>query len=198
MASFTELRGALEALLRVIRSGKALDPNAVLLSRCDALVDQARRGLNTVAPWTPFTRAEPTPLAEAPLRQVAAKLGIPLEEARAQLQKEIIDTELFVNSRYQVARRPYGEEMIYLSIKRIDQMPIRAWRDLQRIKNELVGPECEGLEIYPAESRLLDAANQYHLFVLKTPGMYLPFGHSDVRLVGPETGGGEGQEPFEE
>jgi hypothetical protein len=37
---------------------------------------------------------------------------------------------------------------------------VHDWRDLQRIKNQLVGPECEAVELYPAESRKVDTANQ--------------------------------------
>lgn len=39
------------------------------------------------------------------------------------------------------------------------------WREFQRIKNELCGPEREAVELYPAESRLVDTANEYHLWV---------------------------------
>lgn len=75
------------------------------------------------------------------------------------------------NNRYQVGVYKGGApdgpvgEWIHLSIKDHDRSARHDWRDLQRIKNELVGPECEGVEIYPAESRLVDSANQYHLFV---------------------------------
>lgn len=56
------------------------------------------------------------------------------------------------------------------------------WRDLQAIKNELVGPEHEAIELYPAESRLVDTANQYHLWVLKDPSQRIPVGWTQ-RLV---------------
>ena len=35
---------------------------------------------------------------------------------------------------------------------------------MQKIKNAICGKEWEGIEIYPAESRLVDTANQYHMF----------------------------------
>lgn len=57
--------------------------------------------------------------------------------------------------------------VIQLSIRRHDNKPIDPpWRDKQAIKNQLVDPECEGVEIYPAESRLIDERNQYHLWVI--------------------------------
>ena len=55
-------------------------------------------------------------------------------------------------------------EITWLSIKRHDKGAHRDWRDLQRIKNDIVGAEAEAIEIYPAESRLMDTANQTHLF----------------------------------
>src|SRR5436305_747972 len=83
------------------------------------------------------------------------------------------DDYIFLNSRYQVnvrAMPPHAVfgESVWLSIKRRDKQPIRNWRDLQRIKNELCGPECEGVELFPSESRLVDSANQYHMTVFST------------------------------
>lgn len=45
--------------------------------------------------------------------------------------------------------------------------------DAQRIKNELLGDEYEACELYPAESRLVDGANQFHLWAIN--GQF-PFG----------------------
>lgn len=77
---------------------------------------------------------------------------------------------------------PYGAKWgWHLSIKRNDREPIREWRDLQRIKNELCGPEAEAVELFPAESRLTDEANQFHLWVFNR-GYRFPFG-DQVRSV---------------
>jgi hypothetical protein len=73
----------------------------------------------------------------------------------------------------------------WLSIKRNDRQIIHDWRELQRIKNEIMGEECEAVEIYPAESRLHDTANQYHLWCF-APGYKLPFGYMS-RFVADET-----------
>ena len=79
----------------------------------------------------------------------------------------------------------FGEvkEMIYLSIKRNDKKAFHDWRVFQRIKNELAGPEHEAVELYPAESRKVDTANQYHLFVLPDSSMRFPFGFNDGVVV---------------
>lgn len=70
----------------------------------------------------------------------------------------------------------------WLSIRRNDRKAIRDWRHMQQIKNALAGPEREGVEIYPAESRLHDTSNQYHLFVLPE-GEQLPFGYVGRSVV---------------
>lgn len=111
------------------------------------------------------------------------------------------DFTIFKNSRYTVMKRDVSvingyPSLVHLSIRRNDRKPILSWRDTQKIKNELVGPECEGVQIFPAESRLVDNANQYHIFVCSDPDMRLPFGY-DERLVSEGNIGGAVQEPFE-
>ena len=94
---------------------------------------------------------------------------------------EIAGTEVWINDTYQVSVR-HLKDLVHLSIKRIDREPCQDWRDFQEIKNQLVGPECEGVELYPAESRKVDAANQYHLFVVPNATYRFPFGFT-VRAV---------------
>jgi hypothetical protein len=119
--------------------------------------------------------------------------------------------ETWRNNRYQVSIRRFPCEafkdddgtpltMAYVTIKRNDKESIHDWRDLQRIKNELLGPEVEAVELYPAESRLVDTSNQYHLWALPE-GVPWPFGFFDSRLVSsPESAEevGAKQRPFED
>jgi hypothetical protein len=65
---------------------------------------------------------------------------------------------------------------IRLTIWRHDRQPCENWRHLQQIKNELIGPEHEAAELFPAESRLVDMANEYHLWVHVDPLFRFPFG----------------------
>jgi hypothetical protein len=77
----------------------------------------------------------------------------------------------------------------WLRIYRHDGKRIRNhWAELQRIKNELVGPEHQGVEFYPPESLLQDGENSFHLWVFKSAGMRLPFG-----LPWPRSGGADTQ-----
>lgn len=70
--------------------------------------------------------------------------------------------------------------MIHLSIRNQDRSTRHDWRDFQRIKNQLAGPEYEGLEVYPAESRKVDTANQYHLWCFP---FSMGFGLGEQRIV---------------
>lgn len=83
-----------------------------------------------------------------------------------------------VATAYQVIMRSSAgpDGMVHLSIKRKDRMPIRNWLHLQVIKNVLVGSENEAVEIFPAQSRVVNAAHQYHLWVLKNPERRIPIG----------------------
>lgn len=112
--------------------------------------------------------------------------------------------EIWRNDTYQVAiynkdePQPGWPKMIHLSIKRIDREIIRDWRELQEIKNRLIGRENEAVEIFPAESRRVDMANQYHLFVLANPKLRFPFGFMDGYMADPIEGSMSKQRPLNE
>ncbi len=150
------------------------------LTTCVACVERAESIMYALVPWTPFK--------EASIHPEVTKEGF---------------GQCWKNSRYTVLRRDVPSQqgqLVHLSIKRNDKNPMHDWRDMQRIKNELLGPEEEAMELYPAESRLIDTANQYHLFCFL--GMRAPFGYECERCVMEEVGdvcGGTGkQRPFEE
>ncbi|MGL5922147.1 DUF7694 domain-containing protein [Chroococcidiopsis sp.] len=63
----------------------------------------------------------------------------------------------------------------HLMVRRHDAKPIRSWSDMQRIKNELIGSDRVGVEVYPSVTDVVDDANIYHLWVLPA-GYTLPFG----------------------
>ena len=65
---------------------------------------------------------------------------------------------------------------VHLHIHRNDWGPCKDWRHFQIIKNALVGQENEAVELFPAESRLVDTSNTYHLWVHADPGFRFPLG----------------------
>ena len=116
-----------------------------------------------------------------------------MKQLEEMFQNNILNAECYMNDKYQV--NVYRNEkadfmvlhenlkgkMTYLSIKRLDKQSIHDWRELMDIKNTLTSPEQEAVELYPAEWRRVDTANQYHLFVF--PKGFAPaFGYME-RLV---------------
>lgn len=145
----------------------------------------------------PFGLATPIAKTEEDILAMARNFALPgysPEEIEAHVRAEIEDNArwpIFMNGRtarsYQVQLRWSLEAQtfpatslparnipasVHISIKRIDKAPVHDWRHFQEIKNMLIGPEFEAVELYPAEDRVVDTANQYHLWA---------FG--DVRMV---------------
>ncbi len=131
-------------------------------------------------PWTPFVKADGT---DGPAWTQA---------------KDRHKVACYINSRYQVDVELIDTGAMYLSIKlKLPNRTYHDWRDFQRIKNELCGPEREAVELYPAESRLVDTADQYHLWVLPE-GESFSFGFHE-RIVSEyiEADGYGSQRPFD-
>lgn len=136
-------------------------------------------------PWTPLEPVIARPKANGVLLKVVEKI--------------MVDTEAWGNSRYLVhvrrVRQKDGTVLIHLSIHNHEKTAEHDWRDYQRIKNEICGPEAEAVELYPAESRLVDTSNEFHLWCLQ--GVQWPIGYG-ARLVS-ESGDPTGsvQRPWE-
>jgi hypothetical protein len=73
--------------------------------------------------------------------------------------------QVWVNDTYQVLVRFLEGGFVRLGIHRFDRKPVRDWRHLQAIKNEVCGTERWAVEIFPAESSLVDTSMEYHLLV---------------------------------
>jgi hypothetical protein len=111
---------------------------------------------------------------------------------------------VFANDVYRVNLFEYPPQLAHLAnppgwaamtIVRSDEGAARDWRHLQSIKNEVAGPEREAVELYPAESRVLDEANATHIF-LAPEGVRLPIGgleRSVARPGEPQPGGAHAQ-----
>jgi len=145
--------------------------------------------------WEPFQEAY---VPEETWNKHAELLRKTTEMTEKEIQKFIRREragKVYKNNLYQVVifEATVGEEfpeMLHLSIKRLDRHPVRDWRHFQRIKNEILGEEYEAVELYPKESRLVDAANQFHLWALKNPELIFPFGFFE-RLVDDGSGSDE-------
>jgi hypothetical protein len=101
--------------------------------------------------WVPLTEGVPNPA----VAQSATDAGL--------------QVQVFGNDIYQVIAVEYAPSQVHLDIKRHDRKAIINWRHMQQIKNEVCGTQSEGVQLFPAESRLLDEANSYHIYVLLNP-----------------------------
>lgn len=143
---------------------------------------------------TPFVKAH-FPIWDLPIKErfeycrtECSKFGLNLTwQQLKQYYNEMYNCEAYRNNTYEVRvfrgsqadwlvhEKSWHGMIDYLSIKRLDKKSVHDWRHFQLIKNELVSETREAIELYPSESRLMDTANQYHLFVF--PENYvIPFG----------------------
>ena len=135
-----------------------------------------RRGPTPSKVWQPMKRGVNYMSAEK-IESIKTVLG------REPVDGEDFDKEVWLNDKYVVhVRRDDDGFVMSLSIRRADRGWPRDWRDFQRIKNEIAGPEIEAVELYPAESRLVDTANQFWLWCAP-PGESLPIGFTEGRIT---------------
>ena len=126
----------------------------------------------------------PAPKDDMPgWREVMATSGCTEDEAKAKVDW-MAAQDIWVNNLYQV-NIEYGPDRrnAHLIIRRLDRQPIHNWPHFQYIKNALLGPECEAVEIYPPETQLVDEKHHYHLWGFCTPGETLGIGFRDGRKV---------------
>ena len=149
-----------------------------------------RRKPRIVRPWQPQQPATPITLSaerRAALVDTAARAGLDVARVTGLLDAE---REMWMNDRYTVTvQRDPDSAVDHLSIRRNDRKPDIPWRHLQRIKNELAGDDTEAIELFPAESRLVDTANQRWLWCAR-PGTTIDVGFRSGRHVsGPDDAG---------
>ena len=114
--------------------------------------------------WTPFQRAE----------------HVEHDKAR-----------IYLNSRYQVAVYPAETpakgwpKVVHLSFKHVLNIAITDFRDMQLIKNDLVGPKSYCIQVFPPESMLVDTSNQYHLWAF-VPASWEPGENDKLWSVAPK------------
>ena len=76
------------------------------------------------------------------------------------------ESSLFRSSEFQVALTVLGPRGLHISIRRIDREPLLSRDDMVAVANVFAPEGTVPVELYPAESRVVDTANQYHAFCL--------------------------------
>ncbi len=128
--------------------------------------------------WQPLVRSTVAYRNPKIVEFTAKQYGESIEAAQKRLDDYDKLCEVWINDTYQVqVMRNWDEGWAMLNIRRRDGAPImRDWRHFQAIKNQLIGEENEAVELYPAESRLVDTSNKYHLYCLLDPTQRFEFG----------------------
>lgn len=82
---------------------------------------------------------------------------------------EVWRAECYVNNRYSVqvsdVETDWGP-VVHLWVRRHAPGMPRSWRDLQRIKDTIVGEDRVAVEVFPAAGDIIDQADMAHLWVL--------------------------------
>ena len=167
-----------------------------------------RRKAKAVHGWVPMRPAIPVSKTPEELQALADHVRRVIPEATEQQIREQLARaenelrEVWKNDLYTcwVIRQEEGGHpgIIHLSIKRNDLKAVHDWRHFQRIKTEIIGPENEAVELYPAESRLVDSATQYHLWVFADPKFRVPVGWEAGRIVTSDPPPGGDQRPLDD
>lgn len=105
-----------------------------------------------------------------------------IQDAKAQFAA--LATEIWwANDRFQ-ASVEYEDDWAHISLKRHDRGTNIDWQEKQWLKNDILGADWEAVELFPAESRVINTANQYHLWANKTIPLGFPSGYQSDNVQG--------------
>lgn len=135
-----------------------------------------------------FTRTQLRPIKSKEFIAQCMNMGLTRAQAKHELNK-LKQDEIYVDESltYQVNldRNPHHGfpfPVWHLSIKRTDKEAFHDWRVFQEIKNAICGEQYEAFELYPAQDRVVDTANQYHLWIIADESIRLPVGWTEGRI----------------
>ena len=142
--------------------------------------------------WEEIAYKPDAELDEKVIDNMVNSSGLTRSQAREQLKLYKNEPKRhFQNSYYKVTVRDMpGDSGVFLSVfprlvvrhlsvTHIDGGTGRDWRDYQQIKNDLIGKECEAVELYPADSRLVDSADSFHLWGVTDEKFRFPVGFGE-------------------
>lgn len=119
-----------------------------------------------------YTHSEPTSIKLQPFKLRQVYNGVEhYENDLYDVSKRSLTSGFFIGD------SPY----IILGIINRDQTARHDWREFQQIKSMLAGKDWEGIELYPAESRLVDPSNEFFLWCV--PAGVLKYGLTGGRRV---------------
>ncbi len=143
-----------------------------------------KAGLPMGTEWTPLLRVD-APHLVGDMDVVAKRLGVDVGVVREVAEDTYGEAELYANGIYEVQKLAAiaPPSWVHLIIRKRAGGKDVPWAHKQMIKDQLVGPECEAVEIFPAASRLLDIDDAYHLWCNPEPNERLPIGFDGGRVT---------------
>jgi hypothetical protein len=124
----------------------------------------------------PTPKKEWEPLTQTPDWAVKAQHEQVMERARVTFPGVAVDEipapdEVWGSSQYTATVHYLDDNrdgFIEVGIHNYHRTTHVPWRHIQQIKNEVFGPDREAVQLFPAEDRLLDSANEYWIYVYPT------------------------------
>ncbi len=105
------------------------------------------------------------------------KQGMSGKQARNQARRAIaltMNDRYFLSDDYQVAIRALDDDLLHISVKRRDRDVLLSRYDLVEIATRFAPRGTIPVELYVSETRVVDTANQYHVFTV--PEARAPWG----------------------
>ena len=117
--------------------------------------------------WQPLVR-DPDWYRDQKRAEVAETVRAKFPDISDGALDDLISDETWGNDRYTVSVHLLDGDrdgFVELAVHNHNRTPHVPWRHLQQIKNEVLGPDREAVQLFPAEDRLVDTANEYWLYV---------------------------------
>ena len=133
--------------------------------------------------WRPLVK-DPEWYREEKRAEVAEMVRAKFPDIGDEALDQLISDETWGNDRYTVNVHLLDgsrDGFVELAVHNHNRTPHVPWRHLQQIKDEVVGADREAVQLFPAEGRLVDTANEYWLYVY-------PAGKAPMRKRGVKLG----------
>ena len=117
--------------------------------------------------WQPLVK-DPDWYREQKRVEVAEMVRAKFPDITAAALDQLVAYETWGNDRYTVNVHLIDSDrdgFVELAVHNHNRTPHVPWRHLQQIKDEVMGPEREAVQLFPADDRLVDTANEYWLYV---------------------------------
>ena len=117
--------------------------------------------------WQPLV-LDPDWYREQQRAEVARMVRDQIPDISDERIDDLMNDETWGNDRYTVSVHFLDGDrdgFVELAVHNRNRTPHIPWRHLQQIKDEVVGADREAVQLFPAEGRLVDTANEFWLYV---------------------------------